>query len=371
VSVSEEHPNGDPEAKAPYGGVMWKGSEPGKRTSVEAWWRRWPNALIGVDIGALRILVADVDGAHSIAPWEAYADEHGGLPDGVPYVNTPTGGRHYFFRLPDGVNHGNGRGSLPPKAELPVDIRGIGGFVIAAGTERPYHGRYEPHDGNPFSWLDAPEIPAWLLTVLKGEREHQEEPQAKLPAITPSAPVTVVNPRVRAWAEAAFEDEIGAVSMCGEGGRNNQLNASAFALGQFIPQFLDESRVRSALEQAAQDCGVWKDDGPPQCRKTINSGISKGNRDPRPIPADIIEDEAEAEEGRAIRLRLAAKWQNAKAAAAALVPHDPETGEVLDEPEPEPEPVVSLHGSGAPWVAGTLEKISSGSPVVAELKMLW
>jgi len=341
---SEEHPKGDPEAKAPYGGVMWKGSEPGKRTSVAAWWRNWSGALIGVDIGALRILVADVDGAHAIALWEDYADEHGGLPDGVPYVNTPTGGRHYFFRLPDGVNHGNGRGSLPPKGELPVDIRGIGGYVIAAGTERPYHGRYEPHDGDPFSWLDAPEIPAWLLTVLKGEREHQDEPQAKLPAIVPSTPVTIENERVRAWAEEAFEQEITAVATCGKGGRNNQLNASAFALGTLVGGcFLDESRVRSALEQAARDCGVWKDDGPSQCRKTINSGITKGKLDPRPIPANIIEDEAEAEAeaeaGRVIRLRLAAKWQNAKAAANALVPHDPETGEVLDEPEPERTPL--------------------------------
>lgn len=75
---SEEHPKGDPEAKAPYPGVKWKGSEPGKRTSIEAWWRNWSGALIGVDIGALRILVADVDGTHAIPLWEAYADEHGG-----------------------------------------------------------------------------------------------------------------------------------------------------------------------------------------------------------------------------------------------------------------------------------------------------
>lgn len=336
---SEEHPKGDPEAKAPYGGVMWKGSEPSKRASVEAWWRRWPNALIGVDIGALRILVVDVDGAHAIALWEAYADENGGLPDGVPYVNTPTGGRHYFFHLPDGVKHGNGRGSLPPKAELPVDIRGIGGYVIASGTDRPYWGRYEPHDGDPFSWLDAPEIPAWLLTVLKGKREHDDETRPTLPATVPSTPVTIENERVRAWAEEAFEQEITAVATQPKGDRNNRLNAAAFALGTLVGGgFLDESRVRSALEQACRDCGVWKDDGPSQCRKTINSGLGDGKRDPRPIPADIIEDEAEAEEGRAIRLRLAAKFRSGKAAAAALVPHDPETGEVLDEPEPEPEP---------------------------------
>jgi hypothetical protein len=338
--VSEEHPKGDPEAKAPYGGVMWKGSEPGKRTSVAAWWRNWSGALIGVDIGALRILVADVDGADAIALWEAYAGEHGGLPDGVPYVNTPTGGRHYFFRLPVGVKHGNGRGSLPPKAELPVDIRGIGGYVIAAGTERPYWGRYEPHDGDHFSWLDAPEIPAWLLTVLKGEREHDGQPRATLPAIVPSSPVTIENPRVSAWAEEAFEQEITAVATCGEGGRNNQLNASAYALGQIIgAKCLDEGRVRAALEQASRENGYIRNKGVRAARKTINSGITKGKRDPRPIPADIIEDEAEAEAGRAIRLRLAAKWQNAKAAANALVPHDPETGEVLDEPEPEDAPL--------------------------------
>ncbi len=337
---SAEFPKGDPEAKRPYSNVMWKGPEPGKRTSIEAWWRNWSGALIGVDIGALRILVADVDGAHAIALWEAYAEEHGGLPDGVPYVKTPTGGRHYFFRLPDGVKHGNGRGSLPPKAELPVDIRGIGGYVIAAGTERPYWGRYEPHDGDPFSWLDAPEIPAWLLTVLKGEREHDDEPRATLPAIVPSTPVTIENPRLRAWAEEAFEQEITAVATCGSGGRNNQLNASAYALGQIIgAKCLDEGRVRAALEQASRENGYIRDKGVRAARKTINSGITKGKLNPRPIPADIIEDDAEAEEGRAIRLRLAEKWRTGKAAANALVPHDSETAEALDEPEPEPAPL--------------------------------
>lgn len=384
---SEEHPKGDPEAKAPYPGVMWQGSEPGKRTSIEAWWRRWSGALIGVGLGDRNLLVIDVDGgADAVALWEAYADDNGGLPDGVPYVNTPTGGRHYFFRLPDGVKHGNGRGRLPKKAELPVDVRGTErGYVIAAGTERPYWGRYEPHDGDPFSWLDAPEIPAWLLDVLKGEREHHDEPQAKLPAIVPSTPVTIENERVRAWAEAAFEAEITAVASCGEGGRNNQLNASAFALGTLVGGgFLGESQVRSALEQAARDCGVWRDDGPAQCRKTINSGISKGKRDPRPIPADIIEDEAEAEEGRAIRLRLAERWRSGKAAAAALVPHDPETGEVLDEPEPAPLPakpeeeefpeewtyVPGLVGDITDWITATARRPNRAMSLAAAVAVV-
>lgn len=322
---SLQRPKGDPEAKAPCAEVMWQGKDPSDPAKVAAWWRRWPNALVGIGLGDANLLVIDVDGGEEgVALWESYAAWLGITLIGVPIVDTPTVGRHYFFRLPDGVQLGNGRGALPKKAELPVDVRGTtNGYVIAAGTERPFWGSYRPAGGDVFAWLDAPMIEDALLEVLENRRPPQEEAhQAALPAIVPT--VGIENRRVRAWVESAFSDEIGGVSSCGEGGRNEQLNKAAFALGQFVPHLLSEGEVRAALVQAARDCGIWKDDGPAQCRKTINSGFSKGMKEPRPIPADILREEAMIAEGREIARQLVRKKDGTVI--------DEETGEIVHDP---------------------------------------
>lgn len=326
---SPEHPKGDPEAKRPY--VKWQGPEPGQRAAIEAWWRTWPDALVGVGLGDANLVVIDVDGGEAgVAAWEAYAAERGGLPDETPVVITPTDGRHYFFRLPDGVKHGNSRGGLPKKAELPVDVRGTeSGYVIACGTERPFHGFYLPDNGDTFAWLRAPLIPDWLLAVLKGQREREEASQAPattLPAII-LPPDIHEHPQVRAWFEGAFNDEIAGVSSCPSGGRNEQLNRAAFSLGTLVGGgWLNEGTVVSALEQACRDCGLWKDDGPPQCRKTINSGLSKGKLDPRPLPANIAET-LELE-------RMAAELQRTLIVNEDGSRTDMATGEVFDPPAP-------------------------------------
>jgi len=60
-------------------------------------------------------------------------------------VNTPRGGQHIYFAMPEGVTLGNSRGSLPKN----VDVRGEGGYVIAAGSVR--------HDGNHYEWDLSPD----------------------------------------------------------------------------------------------------------------------------------------------------------------------------------------------------------------------
>ena len=329
---SAEHPKGDAEAKKPYPRVMWQGIEPSRCASILRWWQDWPNALIGVGLAERNLVVIDVDGgAAGVEAWETYALEQGGLPDDTPVVITPTDGRHYFFRLPDGVTHGNGRGALPPKAELPVDVRGgKSGYVIASGTERTFHGPYRPDNGDTFAWLDAPVIPDWLLVVLQGKRQHEEtapaQPSSSLPAIT-AMPALHDHPLVRAYVDKGVHDELNLLASHPEGGRNEQLNKSAFAIAQFVAAGLyPEGQARAALEQAADACGIWKDDGPSQCRKTINSGFAGGMKEPRPIPLSILHEIELEQRGAEIRRTLVVQPDG------SLV--DEETGEVTDAPNP-------------------------------------
>ncbi len=87
--------------------------------------------------------------------------------------------------------------------------------------------------------------------------------------------------RTRKYAEAALRDEVLALVDASEGNRNEQLNKSAFALGQFVSaRVLDESEVVRELTRAARATGL----SPDEIERTIRSGLESGARHPREIP---------------------------------------------------------------------------------------
>jgi hypothetical protein len=88
-----------------------------------------------------------------------------------------------------------------------------------------------------------------------------------------------------AWAQAAFRDEVEAVAHAPEHGWNDQLNISAFNLGQLIPKYLDEATVVTALTQASGRRGHQEDEAArDETARTIRSGLEKGKLKPREHP---------------------------------------------------------------------------------------
>ena len=81
-------------AKAPYIGSGFKEATTDE-AAVREWWRRWPNALIGVSTGPSGLLVIDLDNKHGIDGAASFAEvcaAHGGVPRTFT-VRTQSGGR--------------------------------------------------------------------------------------------------------------------------------------------------------------------------------------------------------------------------------------------------------------------------------------
>lgn len=104
---------------------------------VRAWWKKWPNANIGVATGlASGLVVVDIDprnqGDLDLEELEA---RHGKLPD-TPMSLTGGGGQYYFFACPE-------EGFAPGKLAGGIDIKADGGYVVLPPSNHASGGVYE------------------------------------------------------------------------------------------------------------------------------------------------------------------------------------------------------------------------------------
>ena len=154
------------QTKRPQPGVRWKDEASTDHRRIESWWRRWPSSLPAFELGRHQLVAIDCD-RHGkddgVIALESLARENGDDPREWPTVETPSSGRHVFFRQ-DG-NLTNARGSLPAG----IDVRGSGGYVIAEGAELPDGRNYHPLGDGLVTALQVgaiPDLPQWLATTL-------------------------------------------------------------------------------------------------------------------------------------------------------------------------------------------------------------
>jgi len=153
---------------------------------IKAWWTVEPNADIGIATGQISgLVVLDVDPRHggdeTLLELEAI---HGKLPPTLE-VMTGGGGRHLYFKYPQGVQYIKcNAGQLGPG----LDIRADGGYVVAPPS-------IHPDTGKPYEWeascdpmTDEPaESPDWLLNLLTISRPqtsnngHKPNPNGAIP----------------------------------------------------------------------------------------------------------------------------------------------------------------------------------------------
>jgi hypothetical protein len=167
-------------------------------------------------------------------------------------VRTQSGGRHFYFRLPDDRDL---RGKLGPG----IDIKKPGrGYVLVPPTP----GYCFLRGGRP-----AP-APEWLLDELTlGARSEGKASAAKyFPMVGGTA-----------WGLALLRNSLERVRNAGEGGRRATLNAVAFTLaGAVAGGELNEDKTLEKLLAAALDTGLTE----PEALSRIYGGWESGLQKP-------------------------------------------------------------------------------------------
>ena len=157
----------DPEGKKPLIESFGEWRKPPTVNPIRAWWHRWPDSGLGILTGSLNgLTVVDIDDPALIA--EAI-DTYG---DSPVQVDTPSGGRHLYFRYADERNRVRVDGQK-------IDIRGQGGLAVAPPTIRTDRKFYSFVKGDWDCIRDLPKISASQRTylgkaedrILEGQRD--------------------------------------------------------------------------------------------------------------------------------------------------------------------------------------------------------
>lgn len=242
--------------------VAWNTVASTDRQFILDHWSIHPSANIGSVMGeGSGIFVLDVDLPEGPSALEILEGQHGALP--LTWVQrSASGGRHYFFRYPEGGSIRTSIKTLAPGLDILSDNHGI---ILAPSRLRT---------GETYAWLqrdgEIAEAPEWLLNMIENLRPTATQPgwSTEYRIATESSPYGFV----------ACAQECRCVAGTAKGGRNNQLNKSAFKLGQLVGGGeLVEQEAENHLRAAARECGLTD----VEAFGTINSGLQAGKKHPR------------------------------------------------------------------------------------------
>jgi predicted P-loop ATPase len=203
-----------------------------------------PAVVAGFESG---FFILDVDpkhgGAETLAAW---VEKHGPLPETLT-LKTPSGGRHLYFRWPNGGGIGN-RGHV----DAGIDIRGEGGYALIPPAVMA--------DGTLYEWANwgtpLADAPQWLLVLI---RRH---PQTKAP---PPGPAPL---QPHGWGDKDREERVAKAaldSICSEivnaanGEQDNTLNGGAYRIGRWVQRghlpesYASERLIHAGLTMTSHD----------------------------------------------------------------------------------------------------------------------
>jgi hypothetical protein len=210
---------------------------------VTGWWQMCSNANIGIVTGEISgIIVLDLDGPE--------VAQHREIP--TTPISLTGNGMHIFFRY-------TGTRSF---RRAGMDLKADGGYVVAPPSVHPSGRRYEWQLG-PF--IEPANLPDWLMEMTFPREVERETPPVRSGS---------------AYGRAALQGELNTLARTQIGARNNQLNKSAFSLGQLLAVgLLDRTEVEHTLTMVASAIGL----GAREIQATLRSGLEAGMRYPRQV----------------------------------------------------------------------------------------
>ena len=259
-------------------------SDPG---AIDQFWISYAKAVPAITTGGNDLLVVDLDvkkGKNGNWEWDAIIRENNFDWSGCPLVRTTTGGHHIYFRQREGELIGCSVSSVASG----IDLRGIGGYVIAPGAVLNNGLTYHLVRGDMAS---IPTLPGDIHSILTSRLNSNKRgiPSPMLDGAQPTSPsVGEIGARETAYAATALKENAAQlVAKLPGSGRNAALNGVAYRMGRLAGAgWIERHVVEEALRKASEANGYVAKDGPQAAQKTFESGFRSGLEDPHPPLAD-------------------------------------------------------------------------------------
>jgi Bifunctional DNA primase/polymerase, N-terminal len=227
---------------------------------IGRWWRRWPQANVGLATG-ICFDALDVDGPAGLAALHQLPGA-AGLPLPGPLVATGGGGWHHWFR-PTGL------GNRPPRYLTHVDWRGKGGCVLAPPSRHI--------SGRPYRWIrhldqaPLPEVPTALRARLDPDPLPTTRPTRTAGPEMPGHP----------YGRRVLAAELATLGRATPGQRNHTLNRTTFKVYRYVASgVLPDDEVTTAFTDIARAIGL----SAAETSRTLASARTAGLANPRTVP---------------------------------------------------------------------------------------
>ena len=248
---------------------------------IMGWWQRrgWKQANIALacgEVSGVWVLDEDMDppvnrdgnvvGMSGPEALAEYQRRYGPLPETLE-SRTGSGGRHFFFRMPEGRtlrNHVKLAGPDGRKSSL--DVRANGGYVVLPPSTHA--------SGNGYSWTrkmwPPAEAPAWLLDLVDPPKVEQVRP-VRTTGIRPDDAT-----RAQQYAFGALEGACARVAATGKGARNDTLNREAYTIAGYVGSgCLEEFKAREDLVNAGVEAGLPEKEARGIVSRALAAGAAK------------------------------------------------------------------------------------------------
>ncbi len=237
-------------------------------SQVARWWRRWPEANIGMPTGAPSgIVVIDVDVHPSGNGFDAFEQARSaGLVDGWAWlVRTPSGGLHACFPSAPGTTQ---RCWQVPQRH--IDCRGDGGYVIVPPSRVS---------------LPGGDVGEYRVVSITASRPTPIDTGALRQFLQPPRPMPVVPAPSAATAAGSRPDRLAAwVASRQEGARNHGL---FWAACRMVEDGHSIDVTRSLLGEAARSAGLNDREVETTIRSAYRTTSASLQRTPTAGPAPI------------------------------------------------------------------------------------
>lgn len=254
--------------KNPVPNINWGKESTRDPKMIHLWWDRYPYSIPSISLKNSAYFVLDADvkhGVNGIANLEQLFAENNTDLNQFAQTYTPSGGRHYYFRLPD-VTHeiSSTNNRMPPN----IDVKGNNSCIIARSCRTKEGLRYRRGVNGNIRITETPIAPQWLLQKLR-KRTISEELTWEI------NPQHMKDPRVIKYLTSILNNSLDNLKQTSPGNRNNNLNQVSFKLGSLINVgFVSFEELFRMLHAAALSIGLSSYEASQTIKRSLKQGAN-------------------------------------------------------------------------------------------------